>query len=603
MSVLVVPPLPDKEPWPSLGPDVCDWQEANLAFGPGDLLGQPYRVDDEDRALLERMYQVHQPDHTGKCRIESGRCRTVQNARCGRRRFDTVVVMTRKGTKKSERLASVAAAELGADAPVRCDGFRREGRLWIPVGRPVVSPYVFLFAFAKEQAEDTSWDAMRQMILLGPGHEKFDVWEERILRKGGDGEAKALASAPDSRDGGKTTFEGKEEVHRWTQPRHHEADQTTRGNLSKRPIAEPWEMMVTTAYAPGEGSVAEEMHDAARKLTGAAAQKSRMFFFYRWADTRIEIHDEDGSFNDAKLEAAIIDASGPTTAAWSDPAGIASLQFKAPGADPDYAERVWLNRLIRRTQVAFDAEAWKRAVREYVIPKGAAVVLSFDGSRGSDDPTYPPDHTGLVVTEIASGWQDLLGGWDPADYPGRRIPRDLVAIAVDDAFTQFAVNRMYADPPGWDPEIAEWQAKYGEEKVIGWFTWRERPISFACGNYAQAIASGEATHSGNEDFAAHIGHAHKRPVNVRDSDGNRLWTIQKERPHSPLKIDYAMCGVLGWEARTDALASGAMNVTTEPSILGLLRGMVDPRQTVQVASAQDRPEGRRVLPLAHEVLR
>ena len=601
MSELIVPPLPETGVWPSLGPDVCDWQEANLAFGPGDLLGQPYHVDDESRALLERAYQVYPLDHTGACHVESGRCRTVQNARCGRRRFDTVVIMTRKGTVKSERLAGVAAAELGEDAPVRCDGFRRVGRVLVPIGRPVVSPFVFLFAFAKEQAEDTSWDAMRQMILLGAGHDRFDVWEERILRRGGDGEAKALASAPDSRDGGKTTFQGKEEGHRWVLPRQKEADKTTRGNLSKRPIAEPWEMHATTMYAPGEDSIVEELHDAARKLTGEAARKSRMFFFYRWADTRIEIRNEDGSFNLPRLREAIIDASGPVTAKWSDPDGIASLQFLSPGADPEYAERVWLNRGLRRTQVAFDAQAWKLAAREYTIPVGAAVVLSFDGSRGSDDPTYPPDHTGLVVTDIESGWQDVLGDWDPADYPGRRIPRDLVAQAVDDAFTKYAVNRMYADPPGWDPEIAEWQALYGEERVIGWFTWRERPVSFACANYAQAIASGEATHSDNAEFAAHIGHAHKRPVNVRDGDGNRLWTIQKERPHSPLKIDLAMCGVLGWEARTDALASGVMNVAPEPGILGLLRGMAARPGSQEPVAAAVVAQERRAIPFAHEV--
>jgi len=580
MSELIVPPLPEKIAWPSLGPDVCDWQEANLAFGPGDLLGKPYHVDDEGRALLERAYQVYPPDHTGNCHFESGRCRTVQNARCGRRRFDTVVIVTRKGTMKSERLASVAAAELADDAPIRCDGFRRAGKVWVPVGRPVVSPFVFLFAFAKEQAEDTSWDALRQMILLGAGHDKFDVWEERIVRRGGDGEAKALASAPDSRDGGRTTFQGKEETHRWTLPRHKEAHQTTRGNLSKRPIAEPWEMHATTAYAPGEGSVLEELHDAARKLTGDAAQKSRMFFFYRWADTRIEIRNEDGSFNMPHLKQAIVDASGPVTAAWSDPEGIASLQFTAPGADPDYAERVWLNRLIPRTQVAFDAEAWKASGAKwakdhpgYRILPGTAIVVSFDGSRGSDDPSYPPDHTGLIITEIATGYQDVAGHWDPADYPGRRIPRDLVNIAVDDVYTTYNVLRGYFDPPDWDQDIAEWQARYGEDLVTPWFTWRERPMAFACRNYALAIAAGEVPHSEHEEFAAHIGHAHKRLVNVRDDKGERLWTIQKERPHSQLKIDLGMCGVLGWEARSDALAAGALIVPEEPGILSLVRDM------------------------------
>jgi hypothetical protein len=316
----MIPPLEGDGEWPSLGAQVADWQEGNLAFGPGDLLGRPYLLDEEDRAYLERSYQVYPPDHRGRCLFspETGGWRCTRGAgKCGRRRFDTVVIMTRKGTKKSERGGALAAVELAEDGPIRCDGFRREDGLWVPVGRPVVSPFVFVFAFAKEQAEDTAWDSMRRMIELGPGADKFQVWEERILRRDGTGEAKALASAPDSRDGGRTTFQLKEEPHRWTSARHKESHSTTVGNLSKRPIAEPWEAHLTTMYAPGEESVAEEMHDAARKLAAdpAAARKSRLWFFYRWADEKIKIRDEDGYYIEEALYRAIVDVSGPAVAA------------------------------------------------------------------------------------------------------------------------------------------------------------------------------------------------------------------------------------------------------------------------------------------------
>lgn len=561
MSELIIPPLEGDGEWPSLGPGVCDWMEAGLGFGPGDLLGKPYRLDAEDRALLERMYQVYPKGHE----------------REGRRRFDTVVIMTRKGTKKSERLAAVCAAELSDEAPVRFDGWRRAGRSWVPVGRPVVSPFVFLLAFGKEQAEDTSWDAMRHMILGGSAADRFDVWEERILRRDGTGEAKPLATAPDSRDGGKTTFQGKEEPHRWVLPRHHEAHQTTRGNLSKRPIAEPWEMHATTAYAPGEGSVAEGMHDAAKKLTGEAAHLSRMFFFYRWADTRIRIHNEDGSFDRKALREAIIDASGPVAAKWSDIEGIAELQFLAPTADADYAERVWLNRTLKRSEIAFDIEAFKLAAEKwlrehpgYRIPDGVLVALGFDGSRGSADPRRAPDHTGLIATEIATGFQQKLGHWDGATYSDRQIPRAEVDLVMDDAFTRFNVWRLYADPPDWDPEIAAWRGRYGE-RVFEWFTWRERAMGYAVANYAQAIAMGNVPNDGDPTFTAHIGHAHKRYVSARDDKGERLYVIQKEREGSQLKIDLGSAGTLSWEARSDAISAGALE--DHPSVYDE-RGMV-----------------------------
>lgn len=556
MSELIVPPIDGDGDWPSLGSGVCDWMEDRLAFGPGDLLGKPLRLDDEDRALIERMYQVYPKGHE----------------REGRRRFDTVVIMTRKGTKKSERLAAVCSAELAPDSPVRFDGWRKVGRSFEPVGRPVVSPFVFLLAFGKEQAEDTSWDAMRQMILGGSASDDVDVWEERIVRRDGTGEAKPLATSPDSRDGGKTTFQGKEESHRWVLPRHHEAHQTTRGNLSKRPIAEPWEMHATTAYAPGEMSVAEEMHDAARALHGEDAKKSRMFLFYRWADKRIRITTESGDVDRKTLREAIINASGPVAAKWSDIDSIAELQFLAPGADLYYAERVWLNRTVPRSEIAFDVEAFKKASdAKRTIPEKVQIALGFDGSRGTVSTTRTADHTGLIATELATGFQQVLGHWDPADYPDRMIPRSEVDAAVDDAFARFRVWKLYADPPDWDPEIAGWRGRHGPDAVKEWFTWRERPMSFAVANYAQAIALGLVANDGNGGLVAHIGHAHKRWVNARDDKGERLYVIAKEREGGPLKIDLASAAVLSWEARTDAIAEGALE--ERPSVY-IDRGLV-----------------------------
>lgn len=554
MSTLIVPPLADDGEWPSLGPQVAEWMEARLAFGPGDLLGKPYRLDDEDRALLERIYQVYPKGHD----------------REGRRRFDTVVIMTRKGTKKSERLAAVGAAELAPDAPVRFDGWRRRGKVYEPVGRPVTSPFVFLLAFGKEQAEDTSWDAMRQMILGGSASADVDCWEEKIVRRDGTGEAKPLSTAPDSRDGGKTTFQGKEESHRWVLPRHREAHQTTRGNLSKRPIAEPWEMHATTAYAPGEGSVAEELHDAARSLDEKSARQSRMFFYYRWADTRIQIYNEDGTIDRAELKRAIVDASGPVAAKWSDLDSIAELQFLGAGADPAYGERVWLNRTIKRSEIAFDVEQFKKGTRRQTIPDGAMVALGFDGSRGTVNPMTSPDHTGLIATEIATGFQQVLGHWDPARYPDRMIPRTVVDQAVSDAFDRFDVWRLYADPPGWDSEIASWRGKW-DERVVEWHTWAERKMGYAVANYALAIALEQVTHDGNPELIAHVGHAHRKLLNARDAEGERLWAIAKEREGSQLKVDLATAATLSWEARSDAIASGALE--ERPSIYEE-RGMV-----------------------------
>lgn len=534
MSAYILPPL-DEEPWPTLGPLVAAHMEQTLAYGPGDLLGQPYKVDDEFAAILDRAYQIFPRDHP----------------RAGRRRFDTVVLMLPKGTAKSERMAAIASMELDPDAPVRCDGWRKEGRAWVPVGRPVTDPYVYILAFAKEQAEDTSFEAMRQMILLGPGHDRFDVWEERVVRRGGHGQAEALASAPDSRDGGKTTFQGKEEGHRWTLPRQKEAHQTTRGNLSKRPMAQPWEMHATTMYAPGEQSVAEDLHETAKALTGDKARASRMFFFYRWADSRIRVKHEDGTWDLPALREAILDARGPVCGAWSDVDSIVELQFTGAGADPDYGERVWLNRPLRRAAQAFDAERWKKLATGTIPSAQALITLGFDGAKSDD-------HCALIATDVATGVQWPMGIWDPASFASEAELREAIDVTVGDAFAGYRVWRMYVDPPYWRDELAAWAAKHGDKVVMRWETWRNRPMGFACRNFSTAITSGHVTHTGDDTLTAHVGRAYRRKLNDRDDKGEHLWSLQKEREGSPLKIDAAVAAVLSWEARTDAIAAGAL---------------------------------------------
>ena len=110
MAVFVVPAIEDR-PWPTLGGGVCAWIEANLVHGPGDLRGDPARLDAEKRGLIYRMYEVYPQDHP----------------KAGRRRFRRVALSLRKGSAKTELSAWIAAAELHPEAPVRCCGWDKDG--------------------------------------------------------------------------------------------------------------------------------------------------------------------------------------------------------------------------------------------------------------------------------------------------------------------------------------------------------------------------------------------------------------------------------------------------------------------------------------------
>ncbi|MBN7551809.1 large terminase, partial [Mycobacteroides abscessus subsp. abscessus] len=61
MAVLIVPPLDLS--YPTLGPQVCQFIEERMVFGPGSLSGQPARLDDEKRGIIYRLYEIYPQGH------------------------------------------------------------------------------------------------------------------------------------------------------------------------------------------------------------------------------------------------------------------------------------------------------------------------------------------------------------------------------------------------------------------------------------------------------------------------------------------------------------------------------------------------------------
>jgi hypothetical protein len=276
-----------------------------------------------------------------------------------------------------------------------------------------------------------------------------------------------------------------------------------------------------------------------------------LFFFHRQASDEHDLSTDEG------VRAAVIEASGPV-AEWSDIDGIVE-QWRDPTADRTYLERVWLNRLVRASERAFDTERWKGLVEEECpVADGDLITLGFDGARYHDS-------TALVATHVKSGYQWLLGLWEhPQGIENWEVPDDEVEEAVAGAFARWEVWRMYCDPPYWETYVARWAGQYGEKRVLDWWTNRLKPMAYAIKGFVNAIQAGELQHDGSQALTRHVGNAVRRMLNLRDDQGQPLWVIYKERPDSPHKIDAAMAAILSWEARNDALAAGAG--TMEPSI-------------------------------------
>ncbi len=529
--ILTVPQ--DKALYPTLGPEVCDFIEAHLVYGPGDLRGEPARLDDETRALIYRMYEVYPQKHE----------------QAGRRRFKRVALSLRKGSAKTEKAAWIAACELHHEAPVRCVGWKH-GK---PIGGPVTDPYIPMVAYTEEQSDELAYGALRVILELSDIAGDFDIGLERIIRKKGGGKAVSLASAPDSRDGARTTFQHFDETHRFTLPRLVRSHQAMMANIPKRRLADAWSLETTTAPEPGTGSVAEATMDYAKAVAAGTVKDSRLFFFHREA---AEGHDLT---TDAGVKAAVIEASGPV-AVWSDLDSIVE-QWRDPTSDRAYLERVWLNRLVKGASQAFDVQQWKSLAQKNPVEPGEMIALGFDGSLFRDS-------TALVATHVITGYQWIVGLWEcPLGgeklTPPWHVPAEEVDALVADCFDRFHVWRMHADPAYWRSWIAKWIGKYGDDRVIEWWTGNRRKMTSALENFNTAIHEGSISHDGDKRLERHIANARREELKgQRDEQGKSLWLIQKERPDSLNKIGAAMAAVLSWEARREAIAAGVLNVTS-----------------------------------------
>jgi hypothetical protein len=612
VTTLVVPRLTaadELEPWPTLGHQIADLMEAGLVFGPGDLLGQPFRLDVEKRGLLYSMYEVYPqryPRWVMGPSTGAGRAVPVRHPEAGdshplagRRRFSRCVVMLQKGSAKSELEAAICFVELHPDGPVRCDGFDGSGN---PIGRPVVDPYIPMFAYTEEQVEELAFRALYEMTARGRDADLFDIGLKRIMRKDGDGKAEAVAGSPNAVDGARTSHASYDETHRMILPHLKQAHQISQANLAKRYDADPWGHESTTAFTPGEGSIAEATHEYVQQVATGKIKNPKIFCFYRWAGDEHDFRTEEG------FRAGVVEAAGPT-APWRNFEAIVGL-YNDPTMDRGYLERVYGNRITQASRQAFDPlkwaslNLWKRPPLPTPPPRGGreqseltarirqalgsggphlaspmgegrmglpeglelraegirpiegeAIAIGFDGSRWHDS-------TAIVGTHLRSRFQWKQGFWErPASLPKAvqwEVPSDEVKAAFAQACIRWRLARAYCDPPYWETEIAEWAGLYGSEKVVFWYTARDRAMAYAVRSYSNAILEGLICHDGDADLAAHLGHARKRTVNVFDDQtkGQPLFVLTKERADSPFHIDLAVAGTLSNEACNDAIADG-----------------------------------------------
>lgn len=416
-----------------------------------------------------------------------------------------------------------------------------------PMGMPRPTPLVEVTAFS-DASTDNTYLALRPMIDQGPLHDLIPHTGEDFMRLpdlygvGYDPDQSCrintVTSSPGSRLGGRVTFAPQDEVGIWlpTNGMVKLADTQYRNLAGMGGRA----ALTTNAWDPGQQSVAQrEYESAATDVYRQFIQPPKNLSYTNKADRH-------------RIHRAVYPAD-----TWRENGGHVELEsIEAEAADlvtkdPAQAARFFGNMLVPGTGKAFDTDRWgELKASRHIVPR-SVITLGFDGSRFRDA-------TGIIATDVPSGYQWVLGVWErtPDDGPDWEVPRDEVTATLAAAFDTFRVWRLYADPPYWETELGEWAGRWGKERVVATWTNRWAWMAKAVGAFAGAIASGDLSHADDPDYARHIANAHRLVLGIRDEEGRPMYVITKERPESRNHIDLDVSGILSWQARLDALALG-----------------------------------------------
>ena len=531
----------------SLGWLAIWWIETFCVHGPGDVQGEHVDLDEEFAAFILDSYAL------------DGN---------GRRLYDSAFISRAKGRAKSELAGFITLFE--AMGPARFDGWAQGGEVYErdgytytyqagePLGKLVTAPVIRCLATEEGQAGNT-YDNVHFNLTEGPlanGLPRDAAGLTRIFLPGG-GEIIPSTASNSSKDGGKETFVVFDETHLYTTRELKRMYDTVRRNLAKRKAAEPWSLETSTMYLPGEKSVAEETHDLAKLIREGKAKIERLLFDHREADPDIDLGDED------QVRAGIREAYGPF-AEVMDVERILS-EFYDPRNDPQDSRRYYFNQPTSSKDAFISSPEWMACAASKTVSKGDEITLGFDGSRKRTRGLT--DATALIGCRVSDGHLFEIRIWEQPEGPageGWEVPITEVDYEVRQAFENYKVVGMFADPAKWESYVAQWEADFGKKlKVkssqahpIEWWMTGNRSylVVRALEQFQNAVIDKELTHSGLA-LTRHV-------LNARRRLGRSGVSIAKEHPESPNKIDAAVAAVLAYQARLQALSKGEATKTT-----------------------------------------
>ncbi|MCU1590657.1 MAG: hypothetical protein JWP11_1913 [Frankiales bacterium] len=534
--------------FPTLGILVSDWGEAHCPIPDGFEGGEPFIQYDWQLWNTVKHYQLRRearPDQLATA-FRHRRSQIVRPQKAGKSPYAAFVVCAE--AVGPVLFAGWAVGGEGYDCrDYGCGcGFVYEYEPSEPMGMPWPTPEIQITATSEDQT-DNIYNALRPMIDRGPLSVLIPKTGEEFIRLPNGGRIDVVTSNARSRLGQRVTHVAWDETGLYTPVSGMVKvfDTQSRGlaGIGGRGIE------YTNAWDPSERSVAQRTAESKVDDIYRDHPLAPEHLRYAVKDERrkIHVHVYAGSRN-------------------VDLDGIEAEAREKLETDPAQAERFFGNRLVAGASTWMDPAIWLASMRTGVrVEPGELITIGFDGSMGTDRPNITADSTVLRGCRVSDGFRWTIGAWE-APGPGPwRPPRAGVMRAFRAAFRRFKVVRVYADPPGWQTELDELRAEFGEKVVVDWWTNRDVAMARALEQLHTAVVTGGAFHDNDAVMLKHVENA-RRDVRraMSDSDGSRERVlVKKEHPMSPLKIDGVISDALAFEARGDALASGVLNPDDE----------------------------------------
>lgn len=495
----------------TLGWHVLSWTAEWLLQPDGPDVGNTWTYTREQVRILLRWYEI---DARGAFVHRRGALRRM------------------KGWGKDPFLASLSAVELCG--PCRFAGWDEHG---MPLAKPQPSAWIQVAAVSKDQTRNTL--TVFPHLFSGECIEEYgvEIGRELIHTRAG-GRIEAVTSSPRTLEGGRPTFVILNETQNWLPTNDGiEMGRAIRRNAAKSRGGESRSMEINNAFQPGEGSVAENTYLAFK------AGAEGLYYDSLEAPPVADLTDEQA------VKAAIVLARGDAT--WVSPERLWQ-EISDPTTPESVTLRYYLNQVAEAEETWADIAKWRACETDDRIEPGDTICLGFDGS-------IREDSTALVACRVSDGLLQPLKVWEKPSGPrgfSWQVPRQEVDDAVRDAFADYRVVLLYADPPHWENYVDAWAAEYGEKVVLEFWTMSAKRMASALERFHTAMLSTELLHTGDETLTAHVGNA----VAVTRNGG----LVQIAKRTNSQKIDALVSAVLAYEARGDAVKRGLATVRPTP---------------------------------------